>query len=83
MINVVAVLKAGGAEPRHLISMTRYFIDKREYLSRLKKIGVVYREVIGPHYPAMATMQVSGLRADHARAEIQAIAVVPTAGRPA
>ena len=79
--NVAAVLKAGGAEPRHLTSMTWYFIDKREYLARLKEIGGVYREVIGRSYPAMAAMQVSALMEDRAKVEIQAIAVIPASDR--
>jgi enamine deaminase RidA (YjgF/YER057c/UK114 family) len=77
--NVVAVLRAGGAEPRHLVSMTWYFLDKREYLARLKEIGAVYRETLGRHYPAMAAVQVSALMEDRAKVEIQAIAVLPPA----
>ncbi len=77
--NVVAVLREGEAEPRHLTSMTWYFVDKREYLARLKEIGEVYRAVLGRHYPAMAALQVSALMEDRAKVEIQAIAVVPAA----
>lgn len=77
LLNIVAVLKAGGAEPQHLVSMTWYFLDKREYLSRLKEVGGVYREVVGRHYPAMAALQISALMEDRAKVEIQAIAVIP------
>ena len=77
--NVVAILREGGAEPRHLASMTWYFLDKREYLARLREIGEVYREVLGRHYPAMAAVQVAALMEDRAKVEIQAIAVVPAA----
>ena len=76
LINVIAVLKAGDAEPRHLVSMTWYLVDKREYLSRLKEIGAAYREIVGRCYPAMAAVQVSALMEDRAKVEIQAIAVV-------
>jgi len=79
LLNVIAVLEAGGAEPRHLVSMTWYFLDKREYLARLKEIGAVYREIVGRHYPAMAAVQVSALIEDRAKVEIQAIAVVAPA----
>jgi len=77
LLNIVAVLKAGGAEPHHLTSLTWYFLDKREYLARGREIGAVYREVIGRHFPAMAAVQVSALIEDRARVEIQAIAVIP------
>jgi enamine deaminase RidA (YjgF/YER057c/UK114 family) len=77
LLNVVAVLKEAGAEPRHITSMTWYFTDKAEYLGNLKGIGLAYREVIGRHYPAMAAMQVVALVEDRAKIEIQATAVVP------
>jgi enamine deaminase RidA (YjgF/YER057c/UK114 family) len=77
LANIVTVLRTGGAEPHHLVSMTWYFVDKREYLSRTKEIGGVYREIIGRHFPTMAALQVSGLIEDRAKVEIQAVAVVP------
>lgn len=75
--NIVAVLREGGAEPAHIVSMTWYFVDKQEYLARLKEIGAVYREEIGRHFPAMAAVQVVALMEDRAKVEIQATAVVP------
>jgi enamine deaminase RidA (YjgF/YER057c/UK114 family) len=75
--NVVAVLAAGGAEPRHITSMTWYFTDKQEYLANLRGLGEAYREIIGRHYPAMAAMQVVALVEDRAKIEIQATAVIP------
>jgi enamine deaminase RidA (YjgF/YER057c/UK114 family) len=77
LMNVVAILAEGGAEPKHITSMTWYFVDKAEYLANLRGIGEVYREVIGRHYPAMAAMQVVALVEDRARVEIQATAVIP------
>lgn len=75
--NIVEILRVGGAEPRHIVSMTWYFVDKREYVARLKEIGPVYRDEIGRHFPAMAAVQVAGLVEDRAKVEIQAVAVVP------
>lgn len=75
--NIVAVLRAGGAGPEHLTSMTWYLLDKREYITRRVEIGAVYKEVIGRHFPAMAVVEVSGLIEDAALVEIQAAAVVP------
>jgi len=75
--NIVAVLAAGGAEPRHITSMTWYFIDKKEYTENLRGIGQAYRDTIGRHFPAMAAVQVAGLVEERARIEIQATAVVP------
>jgi enamine deaminase RidA (YjgF/YER057c/UK114 family) len=75
--NVVAVAASGGAKPEHIVSMTWFLLDRREYSSRLKEIGPVYRDIMGRHFPAMTAVQVSGLIEDRAKVEIQAIAVVP------
>lgn len=75
--NVVAILAEGGAEPKHITSMTWYFTDKQEYLANLKGIGQAYREIIGRHFPAMAAMQVVALVEDRAKIEIQATAIIP------
>lgn len=75
--NITAVAAAGGAGPEHIVSMTWFLLDRREYSARLKEIGAVYRDVIGRHFPAMTAIQVAGLIEDRAKVEIQAIAVVP------
>ena len=77
--NIVAVLRAGGAEPRQLVRLTWYVVDREAYRSARADIGQVYREVIGPSYPAMALVQVAGLLEDRALVEIEATAVVPDA----
>jgi enamine deaminase RidA (YjgF/YER057c/UK114 family) len=75
--NICAVLKEGRAGPEHLVRLTMYFTDKREYLADLKGVGAAYREVIGRNYPVMAAVQVSGLMEDRAKVEIEATALVP------
>ena len=45
--NVAAVLRAGGAGPEHIVSMTWFLLDRKEYSARLKEIGVAYRDVMG------------------------------------
>ena len=75
--NIVTVLAEAGGKPEHIIRMTRYAIDKREYLAAYPQLGRAYREVIGRNFPAMTAVQVSGLMEDAARVEIEATAVVP------
>jgi enamine deaminase RidA (YjgF/YER057c/UK114 family) len=75
--NVVAVARAGGAEPEHIVSMTWFLLDRKEYSARLKEIGAAYRSVMGRRFPAMTALQISGLIEDRAKVEIQAIAVMP------
>ena len=75
--NIRAILAEGGAEPRHIVRLTWYVVDLDEYAASLKHLGRAYREVIGPHYPAMAVVQVVRLVEPEARLEIEATAVVP------
>lgn len=77
LINIAAVLKAGGAGPEHMVRMTWYITDKHEYSSRLKELGSVYREVMGKNFPAMTCVEVSGLVEDRAQIEIEVTAVLP------
>ena len=74
--NTLAVLAEAGAGPEHIVRMTWYVVDKVEYLSALLEIGAIWRELIGPHYPAMAVVEVKGLIEDAARIEIETTAVI-------
>ena len=75
--SIVEVLACAGARPEHLVRLTWYVTDKREYLASLKELGRVYKAVIGRHYPAMALVQVVALVEDRAKVEIEATAVIP------
>lgn len=75
--NIVAILAEAGGKPEHLVRMTWYVVDKREYVAAFPKLGEVYREVIGRNFPAMTAVQICGLIEDAARVEIEATAVIP------
>jgi len=75
--NIVAVLAAAGAEPRHLVRLTWFITDRAAYVRARPEIGAAYREVIGRHFPAMTLVVVAGLLEERARVEIEATAVVP------
>jgi enamine deaminase RidA (YjgF/YER057c/UK114 family) len=75
--NVLEVLHAAGADAQHLVRMTWYVTDKREYLAAAERVGAAYREIIGSHYPAMSLVQVAELLEDGAKVEIEATAVLP------
>lgn len=76
--NVLAVVRAAGGGPEHIASMTWYYVDKQDYLARLREIGAAYRAVMGKHFPAMAAVEVKALIEDRARVEVQAIALLPS-----
>jgi enamine deaminase RidA (YjgF/YER057c/UK114 family) len=75
--NTLAVLAEAGAKPEHVVRMTWYVTDKREYLGALREVGAAWRELMGRHYPAMAVVQVGALIEDAAKVEIETTAVVP------
>lgn len=75
--NVVTALRAAGAEPEHLVSLTIFVTDAGEYRKELAPIGASYRKHFGKHYPAMALFEVSALFDPEARVELVGVAVVP------
>jgi enamine deaminase RidA (YjgF/YER057c/UK114 family) len=79
LTTIRTLLAETGAGPEHLVRLTWYILDKREYLARLPEVGAVYREALGKNFPAMAMVVVAGLIEDRAKVEIEATAVVPRA----
>lgn len=75
--NTIAVLAEADAGPQHIVRMTWYITSRTEYLTQVKKIGRIWREVIGKHYPAMAVIEISALMESTAKVEIETTAVVP------
>ena len=77
LLNIAAVLEAGGAKPEHIVRMTWCVTDKREYVAAYPEIGRHFREIIGSFNAAMTAVQVSALVEDRAKVEIEVTAVVP------
>ncbi len=75
--NIVAVLDAAGAKPEHIVRMTWYVTDKREYLDNLAAVGEAYRDLIGKVFPAMTLVQIAALVEDRAKVEIEVTAAIP------
>jgi enamine deaminase RidA (YjgF/YER057c/UK114 family) len=79
LANVVAVLREADAQPEHIVRMTWYVTDKREYLAAGKAVGQAFRELIGHYAIAMTAVEVKALIEDRAKVEIEVTAVVPFA----
>ncbi len=75
--NVVAILRAAGGGPEHLVRLTWYLTDRRAYLANLAALGEIYRRAVGAHYPAMTAVEVRALIEPEALVEIEATAVLP------
>ncbi|MDR6871929.1 enamine deaminase RidA (YjgF/YER057c/UK114 family) [Bosea sp. BE125] len=76
LINIKAVIEAGGGHVEDIVRLTWYVTDIATYRASLKEMGPVYREVLGRHFPAMAVVQVVALVELQALIEIEATAVI-------
>ena len=74
--NTLTVLAEAGAGPGHIVRMTWYVTDRRDYLARLEEIGTAWRALMGKSFPAMTMVEVSALMEDRAKVEIEATAVI-------
>jgi enamine deaminase RidA (YjgF/YER057c/UK114 family) len=77
LANVVTAMRAAGAAPEHLVTLTVYTTDVRGYRSAAEEIGRVYRRHLGRHYPAMALFGVTDLYDPGALVELVGLAVIP------
>jgi enamine deaminase RidA (YjgF/YER057c/UK114 family) len=75
--NIVDVLREADGKPEHIVRMTWYVTDKREYLAAGRAIGQAFREIIGSYNAAMTAIEVTALIEDRAKVEIEATAVIP------
>lgn len=78
--NLIVVLRAADADPRHVVRLTWYVTDRAEYMAARREIGEAYRAFFLDHYPAMSVVVVGGLLDRRAKVEIEATAVVPDRG---
>lgn len=77
LANVVAVLKAAGGEPQHLVALRAYVTDIAEFNAFGKAVGEGWGATLGKHFPAMTLVQVSALIDPNAKVEIEAEAILP------
>jgi enamine deaminase RidA (YjgF/YER057c/UK114 family) len=77
LINIVAILAEGGAKPQHIVRITCYVTNKRDYLANAPQIGMIWREILGKTFPCMAVVEVSALVEDAAMVEMEVTAIVP------
>ncbi|MBC8411035.1 RidA family protein [Paracoccaceae bacterium] len=75
--NISVIVNEAGGKITDLTRLTWYVTDKAEYVSNQKKVGEVYRKILGNHFPAMTMVVVSALVEDEALIEIEATAIIP------
>jgi len=74
---ILEVVSEAGGAPSDIGRMTVYVADLDAYLAGRARLGRVWRERLGRHYPAMALVEVSRLVDEGALVEIEATAVLP------
>ena len=74
--NVLEVVRAAGGGAGHLVRLTIFVTDKKEYLASLRPLGAEYRRIMGRTYPAMTLVEVKGLYNDGALIEIDGVAAI-------
>ncbi len=75
--NIVVLLGEAGAAPEHVVRLTWFVGDAREYNDCRQSLADAYRRVMGRHFPAMSVIEVAGFIEEGAKLEIEATAVVP------
>ena len=75
--NIVAILAEAGGKPEHIVRMTWYVTDKKEYVAAYPEIGKAFKELIGSFNAAMTAVEVAALVEDRAKVEIEVTALVP------
>ncbi|MEJ2539402.1 MAG: RidA family protein [Gemmatimonadota bacterium] len=73
---VLEVVRAAGGGPQDVGRITVFVTDLDAYRASRKALGVVWREAMGRHYPAMALVEVRRLVDPRARVEMEATAVL-------
>lgn len=75
--NLIAVLRAAGGGPEHLVSLQVFVTDVGEYRASRPALRQVWSSHFGNHYPAMALLGVRELFDPAAKVELMGIAVIP------
>jgi enamine deaminase RidA (YjgF/YER057c/UK114 family) len=77
----LAVVRAAGGSPDHVVRMTIYVTDIEAYRASRSCLTTVWRERMGRHYPAVALIAVTELVDRDATVEIEATAALPPSPR--
>ena len=77
LTNLLVALSNAGGNPDQLAKLTIYAVDPNAYRKKTEQIGMVWRWLVGPTYPAMALVGVVRLWDPDALVELEGIAVLP------
>ncbi|WP_394429384.1 RidA family protein [Streptomyces sp. SGAir0957] len=75
--NLLTALRHAGGTPADLARVTVYTTDVPDYRAHARELGLIWRELAGRDYPAMAVIGVARLWDEQALVEIDGTAVLP------
>lgn len=76
LLNIRAILDAGGSSPENITRMTWFITDMDGYRNQQAEFGAIYLDIIGRNYPVMACIGVSALVEKRAKIEIEVTAMI-------
>ncbi|MFK8909360.1 RidA family protein [Streptomyces sp. YS-3] len=76
LTNLLTALAATGGTPADLARVTVYTTDVTGYRARVRELGLIWRELAGCDYPAMAVIGVVRLWDEQALVELDGFAVL-------
>lgn len=74
--NVLTLVATAGGRPEHIVQLRLYLTDKQAYLSAQRELGIVYRKLMGKHFPCMSAIVVAGLVEEGALVELEGLALI-------
>ena len=74
--NIVAIVEKAGGKPTNICKMTCFCKDRDQYLESRNELGVIWKNVMGKHYPCMSMIFVVDLLDHPALIEIEATAII-------
>ncbi|WSQ12367.1 RidA family protein [Streptomyces sp. NBC_01231] len=77
LTNLLTALRAAGGTPSDLARVTVYATDIAAYRIHAPELGLIWRELAGRDYPAMAVVEVVRLWDEQATVELDGFAVLP------
>lgn len=79
--NVLTVVREAGGGGESIVKLLVFVTDLDKYRAATPAIGDGWRARLGKYYPAMSLVKVAGLLEPGAMVEIEAVAVLPSAGK--
>lgn len=74
--NLKAVVVEADGTMQDIVKLNVFVRDRDDYVSKLKRLGQVFRSYFGDHYPAMALFEVSAFFREENLIEMEGMAVI-------